>query len=342
MDDAFKIVGKIVSGLNIVSRISDIVIIITQILFMVNYIHDFAILLELTTFFSWTILFFSKIKDIKSNMSKTKLLEYVKNSYITELAVDSHAHLDRFENADEIISRLKDDGLSFVVLMAGNGKSAEWNKRICEDHENLFFMYGYHPFDINEYDENEFLKFIDDNKTNKNLVGVGEIGLDYSRENDDQIKKRQEKVLVSQLSIANKYNLPIAIHIRDAHEDSIRILKENKCLIKNGGIIHCCSANADEVQEYLSLGFYISFSGTITYGKKNAEYYLEESLLNVPLDRLLIETDCPFLCPAPYRGRVNEPKYVLVTAEKIATILGLDINTLIKITRENAKKLLKI
>ena len=136
--------------------------------------------------------------------------------------------------------------------------------------------------------------------------------------------------------------MPVAIHIRDAHEDAIRILTENRELLNSSGIIHCCSANVDEVKQYLNLGFYISFSGTITYGKKNADYYLEETLKHVPIEKLLIETDSPFLCPAPYRGKTNEPKYVLVTAEKIAQLLDMSVDELIKTTRENTIKLLKI
>lgn len=275
-------------------------------------------------------------------MSKSKVYEYVKKLEITELAVDSHAHLDRYDNPEEIVSRLLDDGLSFIVLMAGSEESAEWNKKFCESHNNLYFMYGYHPFDINYYDEDEFRLFIERNKDNKRFVGVGEIGLDYSRENDELTKKKQEEVFVSQINIANEYNLPISIHIRDAHADAIRLLKDNKNKLKRSGIIHCCSATVDEVREYLALGFFISFSGTITYGKKNANYYLEETLQEVPLDKILIETDCPFLCPAPYRGRLNEPKYVLVTAEKVAEVLDMPVNELIRVTRENTKKLFKI
>ena len=275
-------------------------------------------------------------------MSKTKSYEYKKNCEITELAVDSHAHLDRYENADEIALRLKDDGVEFAVLMAGDEDSANWNKAFCEKHKGLCFMFGFHPFDIKEYSEDKFRQFFEDNKENKNLVGVGEIGLDYSRDNDEETKRLQEEVFVSQIRIASEFSLPISVHIRDAHDDAIRILKANKQLLSKAGIIHCCSATIEEVREYLALGFYISFSGTITYGKKNQEFYLEKTLLEVPLDKLLIETDCPFLCPAPYRGQTNEPKFVLVTAEKVAELLDVSVNDLIRITRDNTKKLLNI
>jgi len=275
-------------------------------------------------------------------MSKVVKEEYKKNENIKALAIDSHAHLDRYENADEIISRMKADGLESIVLMAGSKESAEWTSNFVAKRDNLYFMYGIHPFDIDEYSDTEMREFFIKHNRDSKLVGLGEIGLDYSRQDDEETKNRQKKILILELLLANEFSLPVSIHIRDAHPDAINIFKENRRLLTNGGIIHCCSATKEEVKEYLALGFHISFSGTITYGKKNNEYYLEETLKCVPLDKLLIETDCPFLCPAPYRGQINEPKYVLVTAEKVAEVLEMDVNELISKTTENAKRLLKI
>lgn len=275
-------------------------------------------------------------------MSKVVKEEYKKNEKIKALAIDSHTHLDRYENADEIISRMKADGLESIVLMAGSKESAEWTSNFVAKWDNLYFMYGIHPFDIDEYSETEMREFFIKHNRGSKLVGLGEIGLDYSRQDDEETKNRQKEVLISELLLANEFSLPVSIHIRDAHPDAINIFKENRRLLTHGGIIHCCSATKEEVKEYLALGFHISFSGTITYGKKNKEYYLEETLKCVPLDKLLIETDCPFLCPAPYRGQTNEPKYVLVTAEKIAEVLEMDVNELISKTTENTKRLLKM
>ena len=203
-------------------------------------------------------------------------------------------------------------------------------------------MFGLHPYEI-KYFNAEFVTLIKQlKKEDKKLVGVGEIGLDYHEHDGMESREKQLEIFLKQLELAHELKLPISIHIRDAHADAIQLLQANKHLLTNSGIIHCCSATKEEVKHYLDLGLYISFSGSITYGKKNQVYYLEETLKAVPKDKLLIETDCPFLCPSPYRGRVNEPKYVLVTAEKIAEILGIDINDLLDLTTENAERLLKI
>ena len=268
--------------------------------------------------------------------------EYIKSEGITALGIDSHAHLDRGLDVKKIISEMKNDGLKKIVVMAGDIETGEWASQLASANENIFYMLGLHPYDVYDYTP-EFVDFITNlKKKDKKLVGLGEIGLDYKERKDFQPKEDQIHVFQEQIKLADKLGLPISIHIREAHEDAIRILTENRALLNNSGIIHCCSATAEEVKVYLDLGLYVSFSGSITYGKKNQEYYLEETLRSVPLDKLLIETDCPFLCPAPYRGKVNEPKYVLVTAERIAEILNMDINELLEITTKNCERLLKI
>ena len=275
-------------------------------------------------------------------MSKHEVKQYIKNDNITALAIDSHAHLDRDLDFLKIVKNLKEDGLKKVVMMAGNIETAKWASKKANENNNLYYMFGLHPYDIDLLND-EYISLIKHlRSTDKKLVGLGEIGLDYHESEWLKPKEEQIEGFVRQLKIANELKLPVSIHIRDAHEDAIKVLNENRNLLNNGGIIHCCSAEKVEVQAYLNLGFHISFSGSITYGKKNKEFYLEETLKMVPLDKLLIETDCPFLCPSPYRGTINEPKYVLVTAEHIANVLGLDVNELINITTKNAEKLLKI
>lgn len=269
-------------------------------------------------------------------------LEYKKNNAVIELAIDSHAHLDRDLDVNRIISEMQSDGLKKIVVMAGNNKTADWASNLAFSNDNIFYMFGLHPYDIKEYNQEFIDKITYLRKTDKKLVGLGEIGLDYKEREDMQPRSEQQRVFIEQLKLAHALNLPVSIHIREAHDDARKILNENKNLLTNSGIIHCCSATKEEVQDYLNLGFYISFSGSITYGKKNETYYLEETLRAVPLDKLLIETDCPFLCPAPYRGQVNEPKFVLVTAQKVADILDMDVNALISKTTQNAEKLLKI
>lgn len=276
-------------------------------------------------------------------MSKhKKILEYSVDVTLHEYAIDTHAHLDRDYDVSSIATNMKNDKLKKIVAIAGDKKSIEDTLEKIDEFNNIFLIAGLHPYDANKYNKEYEEYLINLRKTNKRFVGVGEIGLDYSDYEYNTPHDLQQAVFVSQIKLAHKLNLPIAMHIRDAHADALKILNENKEYITNGGILHCCSANVEEVKEYLSLGFYVSFSGTITYGKKNQEYYLEETLKAVPLDRLLIETDSPFLTPSPYRGRVNEPKFVLVTAEKIASVLNMTTDEILKITTANAERLLKI
>ena len=271
-----------------------------------------------------------------------EIKDYTKSENIHALAIDSHAHLDRDLDTERILAEMEKDGLKKIVLMAGDLKTALWASNLCKNHKNLYYMFGLHPYEI-KYFNAEFVALIKQlKKEDKKLVGVGEIGLDYHEHDGMEPREKQLEIFLKQLELAHELKLPISIHIRDAHADAIQLLEANKHLLTNSGIIHCCSATKEEVKHYLDLGLYISFSGSITYGKKNQVYYLEETLKAVPNDKLLIETDCPFLCPSPYRGRVNEPKYVLVTAEKIAEILGIDINDLLDLTTKNAERLLRI
>ena len=268
--------------------------------------------------------------------------EFVRPQTITELAIDSHAHL--FDECDEesIIKNMQNDGICAIVNMAGSIQSALHASELSNSNDNIYYMFGLHPYNTDCYND-EYIKLLKElaNKDKGRLVGLGEIGLDYHV--DNPTKEEQIECFVKQIKLADELNLPISLHIRDAHADAINILKDNKQYLNNGGIIHCFSGGVDEVKEYLSLGFYISISGAITFKKKKEQISsLELAVKEIPLDRLLLETDAPFLCPTPYRGLNNEPKYVLVTAVYLADLLQVDVNELIKITRENVCELLKI
>jgi len=271
-----------------------------------------------------------------------KFDEFIKNNNITALAIDSHAHLETLKNKVEIIEQMQSQGLKKIVLIATSLKVVKWVEKLARENKNLFFIAGLHPYDIHNYNE-EFVEYLKNLKeTNPKFVGIGEIGLDYHPHENMHSKEFQKEIFARQIVLADELKLPISLHIRDAHANSIKLLNEYKKYLNNGGIIHCCSADASEVREYLSLGFHISFSGVITYKKSSMPNYLEETLKKVPLDRLLIETDSPYLRPAPFRGGINEPKYVRVTALEVAKILNMDVNEVIDITIKNAEKLLKI
>ena len=172
-------------------------------------------------------------------------------------------------------------------------------------------------------------------KSNKKILAIGEIGLDYYWNTEN--KEIQKKAFIEQIKLANEMDLPIVIHTRDAIMDTIQILKEDK--VKNKGVFHCCPQNRELIKEGLKLGFYISFAGPITFkNSKNAD----EMINLVPNDRILIETDSPYLAPEPVRGTRNTPSNVKYIAEKIANVKGLSLQDVEKYTVENTKRILKI
>lgn len=269
------------------------------------------------------------------SMGKRKK-EYKKNENITSLAIDTHLHLTGMEESERIIKDLKADGLKKIVVVVDDVESLKKVQKMREENENIFYIAGVHPYYLDFLTE-EFVELINETKkTDSHLVGIGEIGLDYRYVSTEDEKQEQREKFVYQLRMANELKLPVSIHIREVYGEAIEILKANKSYITNGGIIHCCMANADEVKELVGLGFCISFSGTVTFVDQ------EESIRVTPIEKLLIETDSPYLTPAPYRGQKNEPKFVLVTAEKIANVLDKDVNEIINITTKNAENLLNI
>lgn len=254
---------------------------------------------------------------------------------------DSHSHLndERFdEDRDKIIKEIYESGTTNFITA---GYSVESSKKAVEISNNYDFIYataGISPNDIPQTEE-ELWKQLSEikqiAKNNKKILAIGEIGLDYywNKENKDI----QKKAFVEQIKLANELELPIVIHTREAISDTIQILKENE--VKNRGIFHCCPQNRELIKEGLKLGFYISFAGPITFkNSKNAD----EMISLVPDDRILIETDSPYLAPEPARGTRNTPINVKYIAKKIADVKGLNIEDVEKITIENTKKILKI
>ncbi len=255
---------------------------------------------------------------------------------------DNHSHLndEKFdEDRDEIIREIiNTDTKKFITA----GYSLEGSKKAVEISNKYDFMYatcGISPNDIPQNEE-ELWKMLDEIKkliknNNKKVVAVGEIGLDYYWNTDN--KELQEKAFIEQIKLANELDLPIVIHTRDAIMDTLEILKENP--VKNKGIFHCCPQNRELIKEGLKLGFYISFAGPITFkSSKNAD----EMINLVPNDRILIETDSPYLAPEPVRGTRNTPINVKYVAQKIADAKGMTLEEIADITYENARRIFKI
>ena len=255
---------------------------------------------------------------------------------------DSHAHYtdEKFENdREEIIESIYRDGVTKFVSAGYNVESSENAIDLANKYPYVYTICGISPNDIPENADN-LLKEINEienllKQRNRKVVAVGEIGLDYywNKEN----KELQKQAFIKQIELANKYDLPIVIHTREATIDTIEILKNNN--VNKKGIFHCCPLNQELVKEALSLEFYISFAGPCTFkNSKNAD----EIIKMVPLDKMLIETDSPYLSPEPKRGQRNDSRNVKLVAEKIASVKGVSIEEIAKITYENAMKIFNI
>lgn len=258
---------------------------------------------------------------------------------------DSHAHYndEKFnEDREEILQAVLDAGVTKLICAGYSLESSKEAVQIANNYPNIYAIVGISPNDIPEkkagYELNldEQLKQIEELAVNRKVVAIGEIGLDYywNKEN----KEEQKLAFQKQIELANKLNLPIVIHTREAVYDTIEILKSEITPVKKG-IFHCCPLNLDLIREGLKLGFYISFAGPITF--KNAKN-AEAAIQGVPLDRILIETDSPYLAPEPKRGTCNDSRNVKYMAEKVAQVKGMTVEEIAEVTYENAKKIFEI
>ncbi len=254
---------------------------------------------------------------------------------------DSHCHLtdEKFnEDRKELINKIQNDGVEMLVTAGYSLESSKDAIKLANKYPFIYTTIGISPNDIHESKEKineeiEELKKL--YNTNKKIVAVGEIGLDYYWNIEN--KELQKYAFKKQIKLANELNLPIQIHTRDAVMDTIEILKNYK--VNNGGIFHCCPFNRELVKEGLKLGFYISFAGPTTFkNSKNAE----EIINMVPNDKCLVETDSPYLAPEPHRGKRNDPRNVKYIIEKIAKVKGKTFEEIEKIVNMNAKKIFRI
>ncbi len=256
---------------------------------------------------------------------------------------DSHSHYndEKFnEDRENIIEETYKNGVTKFICAGYNIESSELSIEIANKHDFIYSIVGISPNDVPQTQEEisgmlEKIENIIKKYSNKKIVAIGEIGLDYywNKEN----KEIQKEVFIKQIELANKYNLPIVIHTREAVDDTLKILRENT--VNNKGVFHCCPQNRELVKQGLDLGFYISFAGPITFkNSKNAE----EIVNMVPLEKTLIETDSPYLSPEPKRGTRNDSRNVKLIAEKISYFKGIELEEVAKKTYENAMKIFKI
>ena len=251
---------------------------------------------------------------------------------------DSHAHYndERFENNKyELIESMYNDEITRLVCAGYNIKSSYEAVEIANKYPHVYAIVGISPNDIDDYNEENLNKIKELAQNNNKVVAIGEIGLDYYWVKDN--KEVQNELFYKQIDIANSLDLPIVIHSRDAVMDTLDMIK-NKNVVLKKGIFHCCQLNPEFIKEAVKQGFYISFSGNITF--KNAK--AKEAIEAVPIDRILIETDSPYLSPEPFRGKTNTSLNVKLVAKKIAEVLELSLEEVARITYENANRIFNI
>ena len=256
------------------------------------------------------------------------------------MIIDTHCHLDDIcylQDLDEVIDRAKSAGVGGMIIPGANPADLPRARKICEKYDNLFFGVGVHPYYASEYDEELLLKFA----AHPKCIAIGECGLDYYRLSDDEKTKQREielqkNIFNLQIKLAIKLKKPLIVHIRESSKDSKEILISHD-IQKVGGVLHCYNAN-EALVELCEFGFYFGIGGVVTF--KNAKKLLD-ILPRIPVDKILLETDAPYLTPHPHRGERNEPSYTTLVLKKISEVLNLDETLLKRDILSNTKELFK-
>lgn len=248
--------------------------------------------------------------------------------------IDTHAHLDMYEDWDVIIKNAKENGIKKIIIPAVETEYFQKILEIANSYEDVYCMMGIFPTEAKNWHD-EILDDIKEFAKNKKVVSIGEIGLDYYW--DKSFVDEQKDIFIKQVKLANELGLPIEIHDREAHKDVFDILVEyNKT---SDVVFHCFSGSVEFARECLKQGWYIALGGVVTF--KNA-VKTKEVAKDVPLDRLMLETDSPYLTPVPFRGKENQPAYVRYVADEIAKLKGIDVKEVIEATTKNAERVFGI
>lgn len=250
--------------------------------------------------------------------------------------IDTHTHINCIEDfsIDEILKNASDNGVEKLIVPSAYASDIDIVAELASKYENVYGLLGVHPSEVKDWTDDLIDKIKECAKSPK-IVGIGEIGLDYYW--DKSFNDLQKEVFIKQINLANELNFPISVHDREAHKDSFDILTEfNKNSIV---IMHCFSGSVEFMHECVKQGWYIAIGGVVTF--KNA-IKMKEVAKEVPLDKLLIETDAPYLTPVPYRGKTNQPAYVKYVAEEIANLRNTSFEEIDEQTTKNAKLVFKI
>ncbi len=252
---------------------------------------------------------------------------------------DTHCHLNSeelYERLEEVLESAKKVGVDKFLVVGWNKESSFKAVEIAHRYEGIYAAIGFHPTDINdvsEEDYNETMALVNDPK----VVAIGEIGLDYHWVKDPIQREKQKEWFIKQINFANEHKKPISIHNREAFEDCLKILKEHRPMYS--GVMHCYSGSVELLKDVLDLGLYIGLDGPLTFtNAKTPKEVCEE----VPLNRLLVETDSPYLSPHPLRGTVNEPKNIALVIDEITRIKGLSKKHILDVIYQNSCELFKV
>ncbi len=251
------------------------------------------------------------------------------NNYFT----DSHCHIysEYYDNIDEVIKLAEDNNVKRFINNGTDRKSNSEVLNLIDKYPNMYGAIGIHPENVHEYTM-EDINFIEENLSNKKIIAIGEIGLDYHYTKED--KKEQIKLLELQLSLAEKYNMPVIIHSREATFDTLNTLK--KYHVK--GVIHSFSGSVETAREYIKMGYLLGINGVITF--KNAN--LKDVYKDIELENIVLETDSPYLTPEPFRGNTNNPSHILDIATYVANLKNISLGKLANITNKNLNKIFNV
>ena len=250
--------------------------------------------------------------------------------------IDTHAHIQDLENIDKSILDAIESGVDKMICVGYDIESSRKAIALADKYDSVYAIIGVHPSEVDNISD-DYIDVLREMAQTDKVVAIGELGLDYHYLPYD--KELQKEVMVAQIKLANELNLPICIHTRDAIGDTIAVLKENEQYLNNSGVLHCYGESYESFNILKKYNFKISIGGVLTY--KNARNIVEV-VSKIPMEYIMLETDCPWLTPEPYRGKCkNEPKYVVEVLKKLAEVKGLSVEEVETITNRNANELFR-
>lgn len=250
---------------------------------------------------------------------------------------ETHAHYDdeRFtEDRDQLLSAMPEKGIKRIINVGASIETTETTLALAEQYDFVYAAVGVHPSDISGLNEETFAWLSAQAKWEK-TVAVGEIGLDYYWDKEEEVQKKQQYWFARQLELAREASLPVIIHSRDAAADTMEVMKQQNAS-EIPGVIHCYSYSKEMALEFIKMGYYIGVGGVVTF--KNAKK-LKETVAEIPLERILLETDCPYMAPEPHRGERNDSSYLPFVVQKIAELKGVTPEQVERVTEQNARAL---